>query len=377
MKRSPRPDRPRRWGRLRRLSLLSLLATLPALCMVMFTSSTASAHGAMMEPGSRTFFCWQDGRTPQGNIDPQNPACDAAVAQSGDNSLYNWFSVLRSDGAGRTVGFIPDGQLCSGGNPGYSGFDLARDDWPVTHLTAGAQLDFSYNAWAAHPGWFHLYITKDGYDPTQPLAWDDLESEPFATIDHPSVDGQVGTIDGQYKWNTQLPAGKTGKHIIYSVWERSDSNETFYGCSDVVFDGGNGEVTGVGDQGGDDGGGDDGGGDDGGGDDGEPTPVPDGQCTVSQRTAGSWNTGYQAEVTVKNSGTTPIQGWMVHATLSAGQSVNNAWNAQLGGSGTAVTFDNADWNGSLAPGASTSFGYVVNGGTAPTAPELSCMVVRN
>ncbi|HCA88270.1 MAG TPA: chitin-binding protein, partial [Streptomyces sp.] len=236
---------------------------------------------------------------------------------------------------------------------------------------------FSYNAWAAHPGWFHLYITKDGYDPTQPLAWDDLESEPFATIDHPSVDGQVGTIDGQYKWNTQLPAGKTGKHIIYSVWERSDSNETFYGCSDVVFDGGNGEVTGVGDQGGDDGGGDDGGGDDGGGDDGEPTPVPDGQCTVSQRTAGSWNTGYQAEVTVKNSGTTPIQGWMVHATLSAGQSVNNAWNAQLGGSGTAVTFDNADWNGSLAPGASTSFGYVVNGGTAPTAPELSCMVVRN
>ena len=60
------------------------------------------------------------------------------VAESGANSLYNWFSVLRSDAGGRTVGFIPDGQLCSGGNPGFSGYDLARTDWPLTHLTAGA-----------------------------------------------------------------------------------------------------------------------------------------------------------------------------------------------------------------------------------------------
>ena len=37
---------------------------------------------------------------------------------------------------------------------------------------------------------------------------------------------------------SNLPAGKTGRHIIYSVWTRSDSAETFYNCSDVVFDGG-------------------------------------------------------------------------------------------------------------------------------------------
>jgi chitin-binding protein len=50
-------------------------------------------------------------------------------------------------------------------------------------------------------------------------------------------------VDGYYYWDAALPAGLTGRHVIYSVWTRSDSTETFYGCSDVVFDGGNGEVT--------------------------------------------------------------------------------------------------------------------------------------
>src|SRR5690606_21910120 len=49
-----------------------------------------------------------------------------------------------------------------------------------------------------------------------------------------------------YHWNARLPSGKSGRHIIYTVWERSDSPETFYSCSDVVFDGGDGEVTGIG-----------------------------------------------------------------------------------------------------------------------------------
>ncbi|WP_328796398.1 lytic polysaccharide monooxygenase [Halosaccharopolyspora lacisalsi] len=28
---------------------------------------------------------------------------------------------------------------------------------------------------------------------------------------------------------------KSGRHIIYSVWQRSDSPEAFYNCSDVLF----------------------------------------------------------------------------------------------------------------------------------------------
>ena len=37
--------------------------------------------------------------------------------------------------------------------------------------------------------------------------------------------------------NCPLPQGKTGKHVIYNVWQRSDSPEAFYACIDVSFSG--------------------------------------------------------------------------------------------------------------------------------------------
>jgi chitin-binding protein len=321
------------------------------LVMSVLTGTPAWAHGAFMQPGSRTFLCWKDGLTSTGEIKPKNPACAAAVAQSGTNSLYNWFSVLRSDGAGRTRGFIPDGQLCSGGNTNYSGFDLPNANWPVTHLTSGANYQFRYNKWAAHPGWFYLYVTKDGWDPTKPLTWDSLETDPFLVADHPADTGPVGSVDGYYYWSGNLPAHKTGKHIIYSVWKRSDSNETFYGCSDVVFDGGNGEVTGVGDSSG-----------------GGPGPTQ--PCTATFKTTSSWSGGFQGEVTVSNPGTTTLNGWTVSWMLPSGQTINSVWNGTLTVNGDMATVRNADWNRTVAGSGSTSFGFVAYG--SATAPTLTC-----
>lgn len=84
--------------RYRTAALLTAAATLlVAVVALAAGSEPAAAHGAAMVPGSRTFLCWKDGLTPTGEIQPNNPACSAAVAQSGANSLYTWFSVLRSD----------------------------------------------------------------------------------------------------------------------------------------------------------------------------------------------------------------------------------------------------------------------------------------
>ena len=120
---------------IRRLVRYAVVAVLAATAGTLALPSVAEAHGAMMAPGSRTYLCWRDGKTASGQIVPQNPACAAAVNQSGATSLYNWFAVLRSDGAGRTEGFIPNGQMCSGGTGGpydFTGFNLPRSDWPVT-----------------------------------------------------------------------------------------------------------------------------------------------------------------------------------------------------------------------------------------------------
>lgn len=48
---------------------------------------------------------------------------------------------------------------------------------------------------------------------------------------------------------------------------------------------------------------------------------------VAFTVAGSWSTGYQAEVSVTNDTPVAIKTWQVRITLPAGTSVVNGWNA--------------------------------------------------
>jgi predicted carbohydrate-binding protein with CBM5 and CBM33 domain len=202
----------------------------------------ASAHGVAMYPGSRTYLCYLD-MLESGNQTPSNPACADAVAETGTTPLYNWFAVLDSNGGGRTEGYIPDGEICSGGHNGpydFSSYNAARTDWPTTHLTSGANIEIQYSNWAAHPGDFDVYLTKEGWNPNQPLSWSDLEL--VDSVTDPPQSGSAGSNGGYYYWDVQLPE-RSGQHIMFIHWIRSDSQENFYSCSDVVFDGGNGEIS--------------------------------------------------------------------------------------------------------------------------------------
>jgi chitin-binding protein len=331
-------------------------ATLIALAATVLFAAPASAHGAMELAGSRTFLCYEDAFTSTGQLVPQNPACQAAIAQSGTTPLYNWFAVGNRSGAtsGETSQLIPDGSLCSGDSNYYdfSGFDQASADWPKTHLTSGASIQIKYDKWAAHPGTFSLYITKPGWDSTKPLTWEDLESVPFSTATNPPSVGDPGSIDSYYYWNATLPSGYTGYQIIYSIWARSDSTETFYGCSDVLFDGGSGQVTGIGDS--------------------APPPNPV-ACNATYSITSSWPGGFQAAVTVANPTTSTMYNWSVGWVLPDGETINSAWNGTLSQAGSLATMTNASWNNELATGASTSFGFTAEDTGTPALPSsISC-----
>jgi predicted carbohydrate-binding protein with CBM5 and CBM33 domain len=223
----------------RKLLTMGVLATVVASGTAAYLALGAQAHGAASSPGSRTYLCFQDAHWTGGDLDARNAACADAIAAGGKQPLWDWYGVGNSATAGRTRGFIPDGKLCSGNNPTYAAYDAARDDWPTTHLTSGADWAFKYPTIDGHPGSFYLYVTKDGYDPTKPLTWDSLEDKPFSTATFAALNGP-----GEYDWDIKLPAGKTGHHVIYAYWQRSDHPGAFFGCSDVVFDGGNGEISG-------------------------------------------------------------------------------------------------------------------------------------
>ncbi|KDN72729.1 lytic polysaccharide monooxygenase [Streptomyces olindensis] len=209
----------------RTVASVAALGALP-LALTALTATPAAAHGSMGDPVSRVSQCYAEG--PES---PKSAACKAAVAAGGTQALYDWNGVRIGDAGGRHQRLIPDGKLCSANNEQFKGLDLARADWPATTVKSGAHT-FKYRVTAPHKGTFTVYLTKPGYDPAQPLAWDDLDlANPVATATDPAAAG------GFYTFSGSLPE-RSGKHVLYAVWQRSDSPEAFYSCSDVSFGGG-------------------------------------------------------------------------------------------------------------------------------------------
>ncbi|GHC79441.1 lytic polysaccharide monooxygenase auxiliary activity family 9 protein [Streptomyces flavofungini] len=203
------------------------IAGVAPLALTVFAAGPAAAHGSMTDPVSRVAGCFQEG--PEA---PRSAACKAVVAAGGTQALYDWNGVNIANAAGESKEIIPDGKLCSAGNDKFKGLDLPRADWPASKLAAGAHT-FRYKATAPHRGSFELYVTKDSYNPRKPLKWSDLEAKPFAKVTDPKL------VNGEYVFSGKVPA-KTGRHLVYSIWQRSDSPEAFYTCSDVVFGKGSG-----------------------------------------------------------------------------------------------------------------------------------------
>jgi len=79
-------------------------------------------------------------------------------------------------------------------------------------------------------------------------------------------------------------------------------------------------------------------------------------CSVTYTVTNQWGGGFGADVSVKNLGD-PVSSWRLTWTFGAGQTITQLWNGTAAQSGAQVTVANASYNGSLATGGSTSFGF--------------------
>jgi len=97
-------------------------------------------------------------------------------------------------------------------------------------------------------------------------------------------------------------------------------------------------------------------------------------CTATAHLDSVWGDGFVATVTVRNtSAATSTAGWSVGWTPPSGVRVDNTWMALPSTSGGRFTATNASWNGTLAPGATTLFGFLAHtSGGAPATPTLTC-----
>jgi Beta-1,3-glucanase/Cellulose binding domain len=76
----------------------------------------------------------------------------------------------------------------------------------------------------------------------------------------------------------------------------------------------------------------------------------------------NWGTGWESDVTIVNSGVSAMTSWKVEFDLPAGATVGSFWDADLSTSGNHRTFANKSWNGSVAVGATATFGFIGTGG---------------
>jgi lysophospholipase L1-like esterase len=101
-----------------------------------------------------------------------------------------------------------------------------------------------------------------------------------------------------------------------------------------------------------------------------PTTPPAGAGCTASASLNSWNGGFVATVRV-TAGSSGTNGWTVTMTLPSGTTVTNGWNTQRSGNSGAVQFTNVSYNGRIAAGQSTEFGFQATGSGAGMTPTCT------
>jgi hypothetical protein len=94
-------------------------------------------------------------------------------------------------------------------------------------------------------------------------------------------------------------------------------------------------------------------------------------ATATFSKSSDWGSGFEGKYTITNGTSSTITGWRVEFDLPSGTTVGTYWDALLTSSGGHHTFTNREYNGTVAPGASVSFGFVASGSGSPANCTLN------
>lgn len=197
-----------RWGGVSSLALLSALF-IPA--------QSAQAHGYLNDPPSRAFQC-QKGLNK-----------DCGGAQYEPQSVGETFKGFPAGVGGAPLQGPVDGKIASGGIGLFSAMDAqSANRWYQTEIK-DRNINFDWKYTAAHPATKHEYfITRNGWNPNEPLKRASFDGTPFCAVDG----GNVLPVSGD-KHACVIPQDKSGPHVILGVWTVGDTDAAFYNVVDV------------------------------------------------------------------------------------------------------------------------------------------------
>ncbi|MFD7707149.1 cellulase family glycosylhydrolase [Streptomyces sp. NPDC059786] len=99
-----------------------------------------------------------------------------------------------------------------------------------------------------------------------------------------------------------------------------------------------------------------------------------GACSVAYRVTNSWPSGFQGEITVRNTGTATISGWTLGFAFSAGQTISNMWGGTPTQTGSAVSVAAASYTATIPASGSVTIGFT--GTMATTNPSPTAFTLN-
>ncbi|GAU65785.1 putative chitin-binding protein [Streptomyces sp. NBRC 110611] len=189
----------------------------------------APAHGWVTQPPSRAALLFNDGYPSQAlEAGKFFPATQGGLADP----------LQPSDVPSDTP--PPDGKIASAGyaHGGAPELDEVRD-WKKVDLVSGAELKVVWNFEKRHKTRrYHYFVTKNDWDPSQPLSRSQFEAEPFAKLepngDRPYWELPDPPPQEPVEHTITLPQ-RAGYHVVLGVGEVADTGAAFYQVIDANF----------------------------------------------------------------------------------------------------------------------------------------------
>ncbi|MFI7236014.1 cellulase family glycosylhydrolase [Streptomyces cyaneofuscatus] len=97
-------------------------------------------------------------------------------------------------------------------------------------------------------------------------------------------------------------------------------------------------------------------------------PTPGVSCSVGYRVVSEWPGGFQGEITIRNTGTTAINGWNLAFAFVNGQTLSNVWGGTATQSGSTVSVAPAGYTAVITVNGSITLGFTGTKSTTNTAP---------
>ncbi|WP_271409320.1 N-acetylglucosamine-binding protein GbpA [Pseudomonas sp. Q1-7] len=201
-----------------------------AIGLTALASQQAFSHGYVESPKSRALMCSASGGSLNkdcGSVTYEPQSIEYAPGVNHHHNGAYCADDFRSCGPA-------DGTIAAGGIANFAQLnEQSATRWQKTTIKPGMN-EFAWKYTAGHSSaYYQFYITKKDWNPNQPLTRDSFELTPLL---HEDAGGKRPESGSNTKHKVNIPADRSGYHVILATWKIGDTAATFYQAIDVNID---------------------------------------------------------------------------------------------------------------------------------------------